>query len=45
MSTTMPKLPLVEDDPNIRTLIATILTTKGYRVRSSKDGFVAPQCE
>jgi len=41
LPTSRPKLLVVEDDPNIRSLISTILTASGYGVRSSEDGFSA----
>jgi CheY-like chemotaxis protein len=41
MPTSGPKLLVVEDNPDLRTLISTILTTCGYGVRSSSDGLSA----
>ena len=41
LPTPRPKLLVVEDDPDLRTLISAILTASGYRVRSSHDGFSA----
>lgn len=41
MSTSGPKLLVVEDDPDLRTTISAILTTCGYGVRSSSDGLSA----
>lgn len=36
-----PNLLVVEDDPNLRRTISTVLAACGYRVRSSHDGFSA----
>ena len=41
LPTSRPKVLVVEDDPDLRTLISAILTASGYRVRSSHDGFSA----
>lgn len=38
LPTSRPKVLVVEDDPDLRTLISAILTASGYRVRSSHDG-------
>ena len=38
LPTSRPKVLVVEDDLDLRTLISAILTASGYRVRSSHDG-------
>ena len=35
------KLLIVDDDPQMRTLLSVILAESGYRVRSAEDGFSA----
>ena len=41
MSASRPKLLVVEDDRDLRTLISGILKACGYGVRSSSDGLSA----
>ncbi len=41
MASGKKNLLLVEDDPNLRTLLSTILRNSGFRVRAAADGFEA----
>jgi DNA-binding response OmpR family regulator len=38
MSTPPPQILVVEDDPNVRGLLETLLTTEGYDVTTASDG-------
>jgi CheY-like chemotaxis protein len=41
VNTTQPHILLVEDDPELRSVLAALLSYEGYQVRTSEDGVSA----